>query len=450
MHDISYTYNNYLYINEYRGLEFICPLITNRSFSTSKFLFNDNKPELLALEHIDSGKPITSVVMNKILLNQNISVSDSKLQNLLKVKSVEINLPISTLEDRILFTKYAGKSVYSGFFGVYIFIHKSTGNKYVGSSNLLRRRLNYYFKGEYPLTGKFLPLLKKEGLEAFKLKIFRLDANKFNSKDALILEQYFLLNKEYNLNTLKVVNLGPSKGEGIYIYNLTCTILYFHATSKIELKRVLKIHTQTTNKYIDSKVPYLNRFILLSFLITSAKQSIMTTQRLLEIMQKERQVIYTIGKRRSIPVSLELKKGNKFLTSWDTILKFDSLTLCIKYLKEIGLIIKRDTLSKYIQSGKEFHNFLAKYIDKNLSNNFTELGLIIDEYKKSKPILDSLKTNKKNKPILVKGDKFEKEFSSITDTIKYFNSINIKLDRKNLYLHLKNGKAYKNYYFFSK
>jgi hypothetical protein len=48
---------------------------------------------------------------------------------------------------------------------------------------------------------------------------------KFNSKDALILEQYYLLNKEFNLNTLRVVNAGSSKGNGVYVYDLTCSTL---------------------------------------------------------------------------------------------------------------------------------------------------------------------------------------------------------------------------------
>ena len=89
-----------------------------------------------------------------------------------------------------------------------MFIHKNTGHKYVSSSNLLRRRMDYYFKGDFTLHGKFLPLLHNEGLKAFKLKIFKLDSNKFSIQDALILEQYFLLNKNFNLNTLKVINAG--------------------------------------------------------------------------------------------------------------------------------------------------------------------------------------------------------------------------------------------------
>lgn len=118
---------------------------------------------------------------------------------LLKVKSVEIDLPISTPEGKNLLFEFTGKSRYTkGFFGVYIFIHKITGHKYVGSStlgNLLRRRMDYYFKGDYPLSGQFLPLLKKDGLGAFSLKIFKLDSNKFSSLDAwpFRLEQYYLL-----------------------------------------------------------------------------------------------------------------------------------------------------------------------------------------------------------------------------------------------------------------
>jgi len=431
--------------------------------STNKIF---NNPESLALEHLNSGKPTTSSVLNQILLNQNISVSNSKLKELLKVQSVEFDLPILN-KDLHLFSELTGKSKYKGFFGVYIFIHKISGQKYVGSSNLLRRRMDYYFKGDFnspafSIGGKFLPLLKKDGLEAFSLKIFKLDSSKFNSQDALILEQYFLLNHEFNLNSLRVVNAGSSKGEGVYVYDLTLSTLYFHASSKIQLKRVLKIHTETSTKYIDSNIPYLNKFLLLSFLIPTATQSNLSTQELLVLMQKERQNMYSLGTRRSIPVLLEIKKGNTFVppSLLDNTLNFDSLTSCIEYLRALGLIIKRDTLSKYIKNGKEFHNFLCKYSDKALPNNFDNVGLIIDEYKRSKsdsPI-NSLKVNKKNKPVcirssvdVIQGENLafgeEKVFESITDTIKYFNSLSIKLDRKSLYSHLKDGKPYKGYYF---
>jgi len=87
------------------------------------------------------------------------------------------------------------------------------------------------------LSGKFLPLLSQQGLKAFKLIIYRLDSAEFRIQDALILEQYHLLNKESNLNTLRVVNAGSSKGDAVYVYDLTCSTLYYHAKSRIEAVR---------------------------------------------------------------------------------------------------------------------------------------------------------------------------------------------------------------------
>lgn len=443
MHGKKSVLNHHFLLN--KGIGLGPARFLTRSFSSAR----GNHPQFLALEHINSEKPTTSSVMNKILLNQNILVTDSKLEQLLKVQGVELDLPVSTIENRKLLDEFTGKSPYKGFSGVYMFIHKNTGQKYVGSSNLLRRRLEYYFKGDSPIAGKFLPLLHQEGLKAFKLIIFKLDNNVFSLQDAFILEQYHLLNKEFNLNTLRVVNAGSSKGDPVYVYDQTCSTLYYHAKSKIELKRVLKIHTETSKKYVDSKILYLNKFLLLSYPIPTALMSNISVEELVSLMQKERQDIYTLGTRRSILVELEIKEGNTFVPDWGQTLKFDSLTSCVEYLRGVNLIIKRDTLTKYIQNEKVFHNFLCKYSDKTLPNNFEEVGLIIDEYKKLKTEIDSLKVNRKNKSILVKGenDFVEKEFESIMDTIKYFENLNIKLDRKTLNTRLKDGKKYKDYYF---
>ena len=441
------VFNNHLLFGKRIGLSTIAALPLTRHFSSTRSLVNNS--EALASEHINSGKPTNLSVINKILSNQSLVVADSKLKELLKVEGVEIELPISTPKGKELLAELTGKSKYKGFSGVYMFIHKNTGDKYVGSSNLLRRRIDYYFNGDYPLVGKFLPLLHKEGLEAFKLIIFKLDNNKFSSQDALILEQYYLLDKEFNLNTLRVVNAGSSKGDPVYVYDITCSILYYYAKSRIELKRVLNIHTETSKKYVDSKTPYLNKFLLLSYPIPTALTSDISLKELVGIMQNERKDTYALGTRTNIPVELEIKQGNTFVSeaSKDDTLKFDSITSCIEYLKGLGLIIKRDTLTKYIKMEKVFHNFLCKYSDKALPDNFEVVGLIIDEYKKLKVNTDSLIINRKNKSILVKGENFNKEFNSITDTIKHFYNFNIKLDRKTLYLRLKDGKLYKNYYF---
>jgi len=417
--------------------------------------------EKLALDHINSGNVTTHLVINKLLYNQKVSISANKLKELSKVKGIKFDLPI-TNDNLKNFHNLVGKSKHKGFAGVYIFEHKASKSMYIGSSNLLRRRMEYYFKGDFPLRGKFLPILYKEGLSSFKLEIFKLDNNLFKPQDALLLEQYMLLNKHYDLNTLRVVNFGPSKGKSIYVYNLDCTILYYNAQSQISLKRALGIHQSSCVKFLDTNIPYLNRFILLSFPVSYAIPSSIEVKELKNIMDKERRFSYELGTRRSIPVILEIKEGNTFvnlakLSNSNNKLEFNSLTSCIAYLHSIGLNIKRDTLSKYIKQGKVFHNFSGKYLDQHyLVNNERclgekeKIGLYIEEYKKNRISSETIKqVNKKNKPLIVKSisDYKEESFLSITDTIKYFETQGIKLDRKMLYIYLKKGGVYKGFTF---
>jgi hypothetical protein len=69
--------------------------------------------------------------------------------------------------------------------------------------------------------------------------------------------------------------------KGCCICLLTCKTLYYHAKSKFlnnkqktkNKKRVLKIHTETSKKYVDYKIPYLNKFLLLSYSIPTASIS---------------------------------------------------------------------------------------------------------------------------------------------------------------------------------
>lgn len=206
---------------------------------------------------------------------------------------------------------------------------------------------------------------------------------------------------------------------------------------------MLKIHPETSKKFIDSKISYLNKFLLLSYPISNASISNITIDELLDLMQKERLEAYKLGTRRSIPVILEVKDGNTFVKLRDVghTLKFYSLTSCIEYLRGLGLTIKRETLTRYIKMGKVFHNFLCKYSDIALPDNFEQVGLIMEEYLRLNiNKVESSKVNRKNKSVSVKGADFERDFESITDTLNYFETLNIKLDRKTLYLRLKDGK----------
>ena len=230
--------------------------------------------------------------------------------------------------------------------------------------------------------GKLLPLIKKDGLNAFKLKIFSLNNVRFKDTDALFLEQYLLLDNKYDLNTLRVVNFGPQLGKSVFIYNLSLTILYYSTHSQIKLKRNLGIHHSTSVKYVNSRMPYLDSFIFLSFPILTAIPSHLSEKEFLDLLNKKRQASYDSGSRRSKSVILEVKQGNKLVNPQKNTLEFESLISCALYLRSLGLNINRFTISNYIKQGKVFHGFLASYFEKTLLDNsvYVKLGKLIQEH----------------------------------------------------------------------
>ncbi len=323
--------------------------------------------ERLALEHIRSNKIITSLIINSILKNQNISVTPQKLEALLKIKGLEFDLSI-TKDNQTMFDNLVDKSRYSGFLEVYVFIHKATTLMYVDSSNLFKRRMEYYFQAETKhADGKFLSLLNRNGISAFKLKIFKLDRNQFKTSDSLLLKQYMLLNKKYDLNILRVVNFESQTSDSVYVYDLSCTILYYHASSRINLKRVLDVYPLSCNKYVDTKIPYLSSFILLSFSIDLAIPSNLSNRELLSVMNKERKALYSLGTRNKKSVIIEIKEENKLVDfeSGNSSLEFNSIKNCIIYLRSLDLTIKKILYLNVLNKLKSFIIFSVD-IKKNL------------------------------------------------------------------------------------
>lgn len=115
-----------------------------------------------------------------------------KLESLLKVQWVEFTLPI-TKESQTIFDSTASTSAYKAFVGVYVFTHIATGSMYVSSSNLLKRRMHYYFySNTFNGHGLFLPLFNRDVVSAFKLKIAKLDINRFNVIYCLFFRAIFI------------------------------------------------------------------------------------------------------------------------------------------------------------------------------------------------------------------------------------------------------------------
>ena len=103
-----------------------------------------------------------------------------------------------------------------------------------GSSNDLARRFKQYFEKNALFnnkdTGILLPMIEKEELKAFTLKVTVIPSS-YPRYSHAFLEQYYLLNKEYNLNTHRIVNFRVSQGFNIYLYDKDCKILYYSNNS---------------------------------------------------------------------------------------------------------------------------------------------------------------------------------------------------------------------------
>ena len=66
------------------------------------------------------------------------------------------------------------------------------------------QRLSGYLNYTYKPIGKFIQLLFKDRLSNFTLEVIPL-VNNYNFRSEIVLEQYYLLDPSFTLNTVKVV-----------------------------------------------------------------------------------------------------------------------------------------------------------------------------------------------------------------------------------------------------
>lgn len=107
-----------------------------------------------------------------------MSITQHILDKLITIPSVKFDLPFTdqTIPETIPgLVGLIGTPKTRGLkAGVYIFTHKATGRKYVGSSNSLSRRLDQYFNFKHfnqEGSGQLIPLIEKDGFNKFSLEI---------------------------------------------------------------------------------------------------------------------------------------------------------------------------------------------------------------------------------------------------------------------------------------
>ena len=313
----------------------------------------------LAKAQIKSLKPITVKVLNEILAYSNLLVSEETLKSLL-------NMPILVFND--LHKKNTRDLIYKKIGlphskiqqrGVYIFTCLDTNQRYVGSSSVLALRLRNYFNraGLNRLlknSGKLIPLIEEKGLSRFKLEIICLP-NYPELKPEIVLEQYFLLDPSFNLNTIKVSNNpSGSTAKPLYMYNRDKSILYYFTTQQKDFISKLNISHFTFTKHLTKGTYYLGKYLFLRERIHTAEVTDMTLPEIAIMLQQDR-VIFN----RSKPVNSNKSILLINIQSREEIL-FESLGKCVKFFSNQGLPVSQSTIVKRLDTNIAYRGYICK------------------------------------------------------------------------------------------
>lgn len=172
----------------------------------------------LAKDHINSGKLTTIGILNKILAYSSILVTEETLNSLINMPRLTFNNLDKKETRELINVKLGLPHSKKQQQGVYIFTCLSTNHKYVGSSIQLALRLRGYLNQTHRNSGKLVPWIKEKGISDFKLEVICLPYYE-DLKPEIVLEQYFLLDSSFTLNTIKVSN-NPSGSTAKPLYHV--------------------------------------------------------------------------------------------------------------------------------------------------------------------------------------------------------------------------------------
>ena len=314
----------------------------------------------LAKSQLVSGKPVTLKVLNKILAYSGMLVNEETLNSLINMPRLTFK-DLHKLETRKLIDEKIGLphgKVQQC--GIYIFTHIDTKQKYVGSSSQLAFRLRGYLNQTHRSIGKLIPLIKEKGLYRFKLEVICLpyypDLN-----PEIVLEQYYLLDPSFNLNTIKVSNNpSGSAAKPLYMYNRDKSILYYFtrlASQQKDFISKLNIAHTTFTKHLNNSTYYLGKYLFLRELVDTAKVSNMTLPEISIMLEQDR-----VNFNRSKPINSLSKSVVLINIESEEEIVFESLGKCVKFFLSQGLPVSHTTIVKRLDTNIPYRGYICKTV----------------------------------------------------------------------------------------
>ena len=319
-------------------------------YSWLAFLSNEIKEKFeLAREFMRTGKKANAEIINK-LLNSNISETD--LDNLLNGPKILF----TDLSDRTSLMKMITKTGkdFGSLSGIYIWTHVPSNKKYVGSAINLPTRLRSYFL-KTNNNGKFFPILNNFPISEFSLEV-RFTPYSAHFRNEMVLEQYFLLDGTFNMNTVRVSNNpSGSNAKSLFMYNRDRSILYYGSTKQIDFVRELGIHHSTFTKHLENGTFYLGKYVFSDEFVETAQRADLSMFDLLNMLEKDR-VKFNINK----PVNSSSISVVLIDASTEEKHFFLSLGSALKFLKDKGYRADQRTLVKRLDRNVLYYGYNCK------------------------------------------------------------------------------------------
>jgi hypothetical protein len=310
-----------------------------------------------AKTQINSGKPVTIKVLNQILAYSNILVNEDTLNSLINMPRLVFN-DLHKKETRYLIDNKLGlphsKLQQQGVY-IFTYLDEAKPKKYVGSSSRLAIRLRGYLNKTHKPTGKLIPLINEKGLACFRLEVICLPYYP-EFKPEIALEQYYLLDPSFNLNTIKVANNpSGSTAKPLYLYNRDKSILYYFTLQQKDFISKLNISHFTLTKHLTKGSYYLGKYLFLRERVDTAKVTEMTLPEIAIMLQQDR-----VKYNRSKPVNSSSKSILLINIESKEEILFESLGMCVKFFQSKGYPVSQKTIVKRLNTNITYHGYICK------------------------------------------------------------------------------------------
>jgi hypothetical protein len=220
---------------------------------------------------------------------------------------------------------------------------------------MLALRLRGYLNKTHKTIGKLIPLIEEKGLSRFRLEVICLPYYP-EFKPEIVLEQYFLLDPSFNLNTIKVANNpSGSTAKPLYLYNRDKSILYYFTLQQKDFISKLNISHFTFTKHLTKGSYYLGKYLFLRERIDRAKVTEMTLPEIAIMLQQDR-----VKFNRSKPLNSLSKSVLLINTESKEEILFESLGKCVKFFQSKGYPVSQSTIVKRLDTNITYRGYICK------------------------------------------------------------------------------------------